>query len=51
LKKLGLDAAETTAWLRCATGIRNSEMALLCLAGGDAIRAARGGIKEYGPRA
>lgn len=47
VKKLGLDAGQTTAVLR-DLGIRNREMALLVLGGGDAIRAARGDIKEYG---
>ncbi|EAP79238.1 hypothetical protein [Sulfitobacter sp. NAS-14.1] len=47
VKKLGLDAGQTTAVLR-DLGIRNREMALLVLGGGEAIRAARGDIKEYG---
>ena len=47
VKKLGLDAGQTTAIMR-DLGIRNREMALLVLNGGDAIRAARGDIKEYG---
>ena len=44
---LGLDAGETTAILR-DLGVRNREMALLVLQGGDAIRRARADIEEYG---
>jgi len=44
---LGLDAGETTAVLR-DLGVRNREMALLILQGGDAIRSARDDIKDYG---
>jgi hypothetical protein len=47
VKALGLSAGETTAVLR-DLGIRNREMALLVLSGGDAIRSARGDIQEYG---
>lgn len=44
---LGLDAGQTTAILR-DLGVRNREMALLILQGGDAIRAARQDIADYG---
>ena len=47
VKSLGLSAGETTAILR-DLGVRNREMALLVLGGGDAIRAARGDIESYG---
>jgi hypothetical protein len=47
VKALGLNAGETTAILR-DLGVRNREMALLVLSGGDAIRSARGDIQEYG---
>jgi len=47
VKSLGLSAGETTAILR-DLGVRNREMALLVLGGGDAIRAARGDIEAYG---
>jgi hypothetical protein len=45
--KLGLDAGQTTAILR-DLGVRNREMALLMLQGGDAIRAARSDVEDYG---
>lgn len=44
---LGLDAGQTTAILR-DLGVRNREMALLMLQGGDAIRAARSDVEQYG---
>lgn len=47
VKALGLDAGQATAILR-DLGVRNREMALLVLGGGDAIRKARADIKEYG---
>ena len=47
VKSLGLSAGETTSILR-DLGVRNREMALLVLSGGDAIRAARGDIESYG---
>ena len=47
VKALGLSAGETTAVLR-DLGVRNREMALLVLGGGDAIRAARTDVQEYG---
>jgi hypothetical protein len=47
VQALGLSAGETTAILR-DLGVRNREMALLVLGGGDAIRAARGDIEDYG---
>ena len=47
VQALGLSAGETTAILR-DLGVRNREMALLVLGGGDAIRAARGDIESYG---
>jgi len=47
VQALGLDAGETTAILR-DLGVRNREMALLVLQGGDAIRQARADIEEYG---
>ena len=47
VRDLGLSAGETTALLR-DLGIRNREMALLFLQGGDAIRAARVDIRDYG---
>lgn len=45
--ELGLSAGEITAVLR-DLGVRNREMALLVLQGGDAIRSARGDIEDYG---
>ncbi|MBR9765394.1 MAG: hypothetical protein GYB53_18200 [Rhodobacteraceae bacterium] len=47
VRSLGLNSGETTAILR-DLGVRNREMSLLVLQGGDAIRAARGDIKDYG---
>ncbi|MFG6586070.1 hypothetical protein [Sulfitobacter sp. MOLA879] len=47
VKSLGLSSGQTTAVLR-DLGIRNREMALLVLQGGDAIRAAREDIRAYG---
>lgn len=47
VQKLGLDAGQTTAILR-DLGVRNREMALLVLQGGDAIRSARNDIADYG---
>jgi hypothetical protein len=47
VKDLGLSAGETTAILR-DLGVRNREMALLVLGGGDAIRGARADIEQYG---
>ncbi|MEP3033382.1 MAG: hypothetical protein ABJO67_03445, partial [Pseudoruegeria sp.] len=44
---LGLDAGETTSVLR-DLGVRNREMALLMLQGGDAIRTARKDVEDYG---
>lgn len=47
VKALGLSSGKTTAILR-DLGVRNREMALLVLQGGDAIRNARADIKAYG---
>jgi len=47
VQALGLDAGQTTAILR-DLGVRNREMALLVLQGGDAIRSARDDIADYG---
>lgn len=47
VQALGLDAGQTTAILR-DLGVRNREMALLVLQGGDAIRNARTDIEDYG---
>lgn len=47
VKSLGLTSGQTTAVLR-DLGVRNREMALLVLQGGDAIRAAREDIRAYG---
>lgn len=47
VETLGLSAGKTTAILR-DLGVRNREMALLVLQGGDAIRAAREDIRDYG---
>lgn len=44
---LGLSAGEATAVLR-DLGVRNREMALLMIQGGDAIRGARAAIEDYG---
>lgn len=45
--ELGLDTGTTTQLLR-DLGIRNREMVLLMMAGGDAIRAARQDVQDYG---
>ena len=45
--ELGLSAGQITSVLR-DLGVRNREMALLVLQGGDAIRSARGDIEDYG---
>ena len=47
VKELGLSAGEATGLLR-DLGIRNREMALLMIQGGDAIRDARDDIRSYG---
>ncbi|MCH2248271.1 MAG: hypothetical protein MK042_00575 [Cognatishimia sp.] len=47
VKDLGLSSGQTTAVLR-DLGVRNREMALLMLQGGDAIRRARKDIEDYG---
>ena len=47
VKTLGLSSGQTTAIMR-DLGVRNREMALLMLQGGDAIRAAREDITAYG---
>lgn len=47
VKELGLDAGSTNAILR-DFGIRNRDMALLMMQGGDAIRGARRDIEDYG---
>ena len=47
VRDLGLSAGEATVLLS-DLGIRNREMALLFLQGGDAIRAARQDIRDYG---
>jgi len=47
VKALGLSAGAATAVLR-DLGVRNREMALLMIQGGDAIRAARADVDEYG---
>ncbi|PTW39248.1 hypothetical protein [Rhodovulum kholense] len=47
VKGLGLSAGEATAVLR-DLGVRNREMALLMIQGGDAIRAARADVEDYG---
>lgn len=44
---LGLDTGTTTQLLR-DLGIRNREMVLLMMAGGDAIRSARQDVQDYG---
>lgn len=44
---LGLSAGQTTAILR-DLGVRNREMALLVLQGGEAIRTARKDVRDYG---
>lgn len=47
VKTLGLTSGEASAVLR-DLGVRNREMVLLMLNGGDAIRAARKDIEDYG---
>ncbi len=47
VKALGLTSGETTAILR-DLGVRNREMSLLMIQGGDAIRAARKDVDDYG---
>ena len=47
VQRLGLDSGETTLLLR-DLGIRNREMALLVMGGGDAIRNARNDVQSYG---
>lgn len=47
VKTLGLDSAETSGVLQ-QLGVRNREMALLVLSGGDALRAARQDVEEFG---
>lgn len=47
VQRLGLDSGETTLLLR-DLGIRNREMALLVMGGGDALRAARKDVQDYG---
>jgi len=47
IKQLGLDSAQTSALLQ-GLGVRNREMALLMVQGGDALRAARGDVEEFG---
>jgi hypothetical protein len=47
VKELGLSADESSALLR-DLGIRNREMVLLLMQGGDAIRSARADIADYG---
>ncbi|WP_339820009.1 DUF4214 domain-containing protein [Sulfitobacter dubius] len=47
VKALGLSSGETTAILR-DLGVRNREMSLLMIQGGDAIRQARKDVADYG---
>ncbi|EEW58871.1 conserved hypothetical protein [Ruegeria sp. TrichCH4B] len=47
IKALGLSTGEASAVLR-DLGVRNREMVLLMLSGGDAIRQARSDIEDYG---
>jgi hypothetical protein len=47
IKEMGLSAGEATQILR-DLGVRNREMVLLMLAGGDSIRSAREDIRSYG---
>jgi len=47
VKALGLTTGETTSILR-DLGVRNREMVLLMLNGGEAIRAARRDVEDYG---
>lgn len=47
VREMGLSAGEATGLLR-DLGVRNREMALLMLQGGDAIRRARKDVEDYG---
>lgn len=47
VKALGLDSGQTTALLQ-GLGIRSREMALLVMGGGDALRAARVDVEQFG---
>lgn len=47
VKELGFDSGQTTALLR-DLGIRNREMALLVMQGGDALRNARNDVQQFG---
>lgn len=47
IKELGLTAGQTQDVLR-DFGVRNAELSLLVLEGGDAIRAARNEVREFG---
>ncbi|WP_163026047.1 hypothetical protein [Chachezhania antarctica] len=47
VKALGLSSGETTALMR-DLGVRGREMSLLMIQGGDAIRAARTAVEDYG---
>lgn len=47
IRELGLDTGQTTQLLR-DLGIRNRDMILLMMAGGDAIRSARQDVQDYG---
>lgn len=47
VKALGLDSGQTSVLLQ-QLGVRNREMALLVLGGGDALRRARVDVEEYG---
>jgi hypothetical protein len=47
VQALGLDSGQTTAVLR-DLGVRNREMVLLVSQGGDALRAARDDVADYG---
>jgi hypothetical protein len=47
VKALGLDSGQTSVILQ-QLGVRNREMALLVLGGGDALRRARVDVEEYG---
>jgi hypothetical protein len=47
VQALGLDSGQTTAVLR-DLGVRNREMVLLVSQGGDALRAARNDVADYG---
>lgn len=47
IQEMGLDAGQATALLR-DLGVRNREMVLALISGGDAFRAAREDVKSYG---